>query len=123
MPRSEIFITTKLWNNSHHPDDVVKALNASLQDLEVDSVDLYLMHWPSPFARSDTLNPKDENGKNIPGDTDYIDTYRAMEKCLASGKARAIGVSNFSKGEMERLLKETTTVTQSLDFWIRDFLS
>ena len=68
------------------------------------------MHWPSPFARSDTLNPKDEKGNNIPGDTDYVDTYKAMERCLESGKVKAIGVSNFSKREMERLLKETTTV-------------
>lgn len=111
MPREQVFITTKLWNNSHHPDDVEAALDASLKDLGVDYIDLYLMHWPSPFARSSELMPKTDDGKGIkPGDTDYIDTYRAMEKCFKSGKAKAIGISNFSKAELERLLQNTSVV-------------
>jgi alcohol dehydrogenase (NADP+) len=68
------------------------------------------MHWPSPFARSDQMMPKDGNGKIIKGDTDYVETYKAMEKVLKAGKAKAIGVSNFSKAELERLLKETSVV-------------
>ncbi|KAJ9627999.1 hypothetical protein H2203_003219 [Taxawa tesnikishii (nom. ined.)] len=111
VPREQVFITTKLWNNSHHPDDVEAALDASLKDLGVDYIDLYLMHWPSPFARSSELMPKTDDGKGIkPGDTDYIDTYRAMEKCFKSGKAKAIGISNFSKAELERLLQNTSVV-------------
>ncbi|KIW67531.1 hypothetical protein, variant [Phialophora macrospora] len=109
IPRSDIFITTKLWNNSHHPDDVEKACDASLKDLQTDYVDLYLMHWPSPFARGDKLMPKKDD-KMVPGDSDYVDTYKAMEKLVASGKCRAIGISNFSKAELERLLKETSIV-------------
>lgn len=103
VPRSELFITTKLWNNAHHPDDVEKQLDLSLKDLNTDYVDLYLMHWPSPFARSDQLFPKDGD-KTKTGDTDYIDTWHAMEKVHKSGKAKAIGISNFSKAELERLL-------------------
>ncbi|KAF9695760.1 hypothetical protein EKO04_006237 [Ascochyta lentis] len=110
IPRDEIFLTTKLWNNSHHPDDVESALDASLQDLDTPYVDLYLMHWPSPFARSTDMFPKDSSGKTQPGDTDYIATYQAMERCLATGKTRAIGISNFSRGELERLLASTSTV-------------
>ncbi|KAF1356904.1 NADP-dependent oxidoreductase domain-containing protein [Delphinella strobiligena] len=110
IPRSEIFVTTKLWNNSHHPDDVEAAFNASLKDLGTDYVDLYLIHWPSPFARGDSPFPKDDNGKVIPGDTDYVETYKALEKLYKSGKAKAIGVSNFSKAELERLIEETSVV-------------
>ena len=109
IPRSEIFITTKLWNNSHHPDDVEPALDASLKDLGTDYLDLYLMHWPSPFARGDALMPK-KNDKLETGNTDYVDTWKAMEETLKSGKTKAIGISNFSQAELERLLKETTVV-------------
>ncbi|KAH9865819.1 hypothetical protein J1614_009406 [Plenodomus biglobosus] len=110
IPRSEIFLTSKLWNNSHHPDDVEAALDASLKDLGTDYLDLYLMHWPSPFARGDSPFPKDANGKVQPGTSDYISTYQAMESCLKSGKTRAIGISNFSRAELERLLNETHIV-------------
>lgn len=110
VSRSELFITTKLWNNSHHPDDVEAALDASLKDLSTDYLDLYLMHWPSPFARGDSMFPKDSDGNTKTGDTDYVDTYKAMEKCLQKGKTRAIGVSNFSKAELERLINGTSVV-------------
>ena len=108
VPREELFIVTKLWNNAHHPDDVEKQLDASLKDLNTDYVDLYLMHWPSAFARSDELFPK-EGDKTKTGDTDYVDTWHAMEKMQEKGKAKAIGVSNFSKSELERLLSKANT--------------
>lgn len=110
VPRSEIFLVTKLWNNKHRPEDVEAALDDSLRDLGTDYVDLYLMHWPSPFKAGDEAIPKDKDGKIQKGDSDYVETYKAMEKCFKKGKAKAIGVSNFSKAEMERLLKETSVV-------------
>ncbi|KAF1831515.1 Aldo/keto reductase [Decorospora gaudefroyi] len=110
VPRSELFITTKLWNNSHHPDDVEAALDASLKDLGTDYLDLYLMHWPSPFARGTSMFPKDSTGNVKPGTSDYIATYQALEHCLQTGKTRAIGISNFSHSELDRLLKHTSIV-------------
>lgn len=109
VPRDQIFITTKLWNNSHDPKSVEKALDASLKDLDTDYVDLYLMHWPSPFKDGDDMFPK-EDGKTLTGNSDFVNTYKAMEQLQKKGKARAIGVSNFSQGELERLIKETSIV-------------
>ena len=96
----------------HHPDDVEPAIDASLKELNTDFVDLYLMHWPSPFARSNESKPVDKDGNVIPGDTDYVDTWKAMEKLVSKGKAKAIGISNFSKAETERLMQNSTIVSQ-----------
>lgn len=111
IPRSKLFITTKLWNNKHKPSDVEGALDQSLKDLDTDYVDLYLMHWPSAFKPGDNKFPKDKDGNTETApDITYVDTWKAMEKLTASGKARAIGVSNFSKKELETLIKESSVV-------------
>lgn len=115
IPRDQIFLTTKLWCNAHHPDDVEPALDESLRDLGTEYVDLYLMHYPCSFKRGSDLLPFDRNGKLIPDRTmHFIDTWKAMEKLIATGKTRGIGVSNFSKVELEQLLKETTVVSRSV---------
>ncbi|KAF3387513.1 hypothetical protein F1880_001472 [Penicillium rolfsii] len=110
VPRSEIFVTSKLWNNKHHPDDVGPALQDTLNDLGLDYLDLFLMHWPVAFKRGDDMFPKDKDGNMITDNIDYLDTYKAMEKLLKDGKVKAIGISNFAKKEVERILKEADTV-------------
>lgn len=112
VPREDIFVSTKLWCNDYHPDDVDRALDDSLRDLDTPYVDLLLMHYPCTFKRGPDRFPRDAEGRMIPGETTYVDTWKAMEK-LTKTKAKAIGVSNFSKGEVETLLQETSTVSTS----------
>ncbi|KAJ5562121.1 hypothetical protein N7461_000882 [Penicillium sp. DV-2018c] len=74
IPRKDLFITTKLWNNKHHPDDVESAMQESLNNLGMDYVDLYLMHWPVAWKRGDDLFPK-ENGKSAMETIDIVDVW------------------------------------------------
>lgn len=111
IPREEIFLGTKLWCNSYHPEDVEKALDNSLADLDTPYVDLLMMHYPCTFARGEDRFPRDSDGKMVHGETAFVDTWKAMEEVVKTGKAKAIGVSNFSKGELETLIHETSTVS------------
>ena len=91
LSRDEVFITSKLSNACHHPDDARKAFEHTLSALGFDYVDLFLIHWPLP-----TLY----NG-------DFVSTWKVMEEFKAQGRARSIGVSNFQVAHLERLAAET----------------
>ena len=94
IPRSDIFVTTKLWNSDQGYDPALAGLDASLTKMGLEYVDLYLVHWPKPAHTRDT--------------------WRAMEESKASGKARSIGVSNFLPEHLDQLL-EHSTVTPSIN--------
>ncbi|KAK6177959.1 hypothetical protein SNE40_012814 [Patella caerulea] len=103
VKRSDLFITTKLWNTYHHPDDVEEHCRDSLAKLQTDYLDLYLMHWPFAVAAEDkTAWILSESLK--PSDIDYIDTWRAMEELVIKGLVKTIGVSNFNIQQLKRLL-------------------
>ncbi|KAM9326783.1 aldo-keto reductase family 1 member A1 [Gastrophryne carolinensis] len=108
LKREEIFVTSKLWNNKHHSDDVEGALRKTLSDLQLSSLDLYLMHWPYAFKRGDNIFPLDPEGSLQYDDTDYRDTWRAMEKLVEKGLTKAIGLSNFNKGQIDNILSMAT---------------
>lgn len=113
VAREEVFVGTKLWCNNFHPDDVESALDDSLRDLDTPYVDLLMMHYPCTFARGDERFPRDADGKMISGETSFVDTWKAMEKLVKTGKTKAIGVSNFSKGEIQKLLDQCDTVSNN----------
>jgi len=89
VPREEVFVTTKLWNEEQGFDRTLRAFDASLEQLGLDHVDLYLIHWPSP-------------ARDL-----YVDTWRAFVRLKEEGRARSIGVSNFTAEHLDRLADET----------------
>ncbi|KAI8079099.1 NADP-dependent oxidoreductase domain-containing protein [Gilbertella persicaria] len=104
IPRKEIFITTKLWQNFHEPEHVGPVFERSLKNLGLDYVDLYLMHFPFSwkFQGYELDNLKSSDVTRVP----IIDTWRAMEKLVKEHKARSIGVSNFTIPMLEELLSK-----------------
>ena len=86
LPREQLFITTKLWNDDQGYKSTFRAFDGSLRRLGLDYVDLYLIHWP------------------VPAKSAYLDTWQAFEQISASGRARAIGVSNFQAWHLQPLL-------------------
>lgn len=91
--REELFITTKLWNNNHSYEKAKAAIDESLKKLDLDYVDLYLIHWPNPLEIRETY---------VEGNAE---SWRAMEEAVAEGKVKAIGVSNFHPHHLDELLK------------------
>ncbi|MBX3170459.1 MAG: aldo/keto reductase [Candidatus Eremiobacteraeota bacterium] len=89
IPRHEIFLTTKLWNDDQGFDSALRACEASLKKLGTDYVDLYLIHWPSPH-------------RNL-----YLDSWRALVRLREEGRVRSIGVSNFGPAQLQRIIGET----------------
>ena len=94
LDRSEVFITSKLNNGFHKPDDARRAFDDTLSALGFDYVDLFLIHWPLPTLYGG----------------DYVSTWKTLEEFKKDGRARSIGVSNFQVEHLTRLAQETETV-------------
>lgn len=95
LARDEVFLTTKLWNSDQGLDETLRAFDASLERLGTDYVDLYLIHWPVPeYDR-------------------FVDTFKAFQQIRDSGRAKAIGVSNFRVEDLRRVIDETGETPRS----------
>jgi diketogulonate reductase-like aldo/keto reductase len=94
--REDLFVTTKLWNNNHRPQRVKPALQASLDRLGLETVDLYLVHTPFAFRPGDDQDPRDENGQVIYDEgVTLAQTWQALERLVDDGLSRAIGLSDI----------------------------
>jgi 2,5-diketo-D-gluconate reductase A len=92
LPRDEVFVTTKVWNDDQGHDSTLRAVEGSLARLGLDRIDLCLIHWP------------------VPARGQYVDTWRALIRLRDEGRVRSIGVSNFMAAHLERLVGETGVV-------------
>jgi 2,5-diketo-D-gluconate reductase A len=92
LPRNHLFVTTKLWNDSHGYEQTLRAFEASARKLRLDVIDLYLIHWPCPQREL------------------YVDTWRAFIELRKQGRVRSIGVSNFTADHLERIIGDTGVV-------------
>jgi 2,5-diketo-D-gluconate reductase A len=89
LQRDDVFVTTKCFNDAHGHEEAKRALKASLEQLEMEHVDLYLIHWP------------------VPSKDRYVETWQAFIELQQEGLARSIGVSNFQPDHLERIIRET----------------
>ena len=89
VPRDEVFVTTKVWNDDHGRDATLRAFDASMQRLGLDVLDLYLVHWP------------------VPAQDRYVETWRALRELRDEGRVRAVGTCNFHAEHLQRLHDET----------------
>lgn len=91
IARDELYVTSKLNNHAHHPDDARRAFDQTLTDLGLDRVDLFLIHWPLPTKY----------------DGDFVSTWKTLAEFAEDGRARSIGVSNFQPEHLDRIVAET----------------
>jgi diketogulonate reductase-like aldo/keto reductase len=109
IQREDVFVATKLWNTNHRPERVKPAFEASLKKLQLDYVDLYLIHTPFAFQPGDVQDPRDANGNVIydKGVT-LLDTWRALEELVDGGKCKAIGLSDVGIEKVKEIYEAAT---------------
>lgn len=107
IERRELWITSKLWNNKHAEEDVIPACKKSLEDLQLEYLDLYLVHWPFPNHHDQGVDVDSRDPHAIPYiHENYMRTWRQMEKLVEMGLVRHIGTSNVSIAKLKLLLRD-----------------
>lgn len=104
IEREELWITSKLWNDAHEAESVLPALQKTLRDLQIDYLDLYLIHWPVVLKKGLGLPEKAEDFLPL-DEVPLVETWKAMEGCLERGLCKHLGVSNFSQKKLANLLE------------------
>jgi diketogulonate reductase-like aldo/keto reductase len=109
IKRENVFVITKLWNTNHRPERVKPAFEASLKRLQLDYLDLYLIHTPFAFQPGEVQDPRDGNG-NVIYDlgVTLLDTWRALEELVREGKCKAIGLSDVNVAKAKEIFEAAT---------------
>lgn len=109
VPRSDVFVTSKLWNSEHGVNDVEAACRQTLADLKLDYLDLYLIHWPQAFEKVPNTTrgfPRNEDGTmRYDLKTSHEDTWQQMERLVDLGLVKSIGLSNFNTRQIDAVLR------------------
>jgi alcohol dehydrogenase (NADP+) len=107
LPRQELFVVSKVWNDSHSPADVARSVRRSLADLQLDYLDAYLVHWPFPNSHSRGADPTERDPHARPYDHEaYMATWQAMETLVDEGLVRHIGTSNVTIPKLRQILAD-----------------
>ncbi|RYP03598.1 hypothetical protein DL765_010449 [Monosporascus sp. GIB2] len=114
VSREDIWVTSKLWNEHHRPNEATKAIKKSISDLGVGYLDLYLMHWPVAFVPG--------KGNKLDKEITIVDTWRAMENLVRANLTRHIGISNFAKRDVQTILDICTICPYAHEFETHPYL-
>lgn len=117
-----MFVTSKLWNHFHDPKEVRGAIEHTLKQLNLEHLDLYLIHWPIGYAPSKDLFPKNEAGEMLHSNFDLKDTWKAMEELVDAGLTKSIGISNFNIKQVDYIVANARIQPVTNQFEVHPYL-